>query len=165
MKLVYYPDPILNKELEDFDIENPQMDPKQLKEEMVELMLANNGMGLSACQAGIDLKLFVMGTSRENSTMCINPTVLQYTEEQLDDYEGCLSFPNVYVKLKRPKEILAEFYDENLEKQVTKISDYSARCYLHELDHLLGITFKDRASKLKWAMAQKKAQKLEKKLA
>ena len=65
----------------------------------------------------------------------------------------------MFVKLKRPKEILAEFYDENLEKQTVKIAGYSARCYLHELDHCLGIVFKDRASKLKWDMAAKKAKK------
>ena len=102
----------------------------------------------------------VMGDSVENSTICINPTVLQYVEETVDDIEGCLSFPNIFVKIKRPKEILAEWYDENLEKQTVKIEGYSAKCYLHELDHLLGITFKDRASNLKWNMASKKARKL-----
>jgi peptide deformylase len=91
--------------------------------------------------------------------------VLQFTEETTLDVEGCLSFPNVYVKVKRPKEILVEFYNEELEKQQVKITGYSARCYLHELDHLLGITMKDRVSKMKWDMAQKKARKLEKQLA
>ena len=65
----------------------------------------------------------------------------------------------MYVKINRPKEILAEFYDENLEKQTVKIDGYSAKCYLHELDHLLGITMKDRVSKLKWDMAKKKSYK------
>ena len=159
MNLVYHPSPILNKELADFNLENPQINPKELKSQMLDLMLASNGIGLSACQVGIDLKLFVMGMNEHNSTICINPTVLQYTEEQVIDYEGCLSFPGIYVKLKRPKEILVEFYDENLEKQVTKISDFSARCYLHEWDHLYGITFKDRVSKLKWDRAVKKSKK------
>ena len=67
----------------------------------------------------------------------------------------------MYVKVKRPKEILAEWYDENLEKQTVKIEGYSARVFLHEWDHLQGITFKDRVSKLKWDMAQKKAKKLD----
>ena len=66
----------------------------------------------------------------------------------------------MYVKIKRPTEILAEWYNENLEKQTVKIEGYSAKCYLHELDHVLGITMKDRASKLKWNMATKKAKKL-----
>ena len=92
--------------------------------------------------------------------ICINPTILEYTKETVLDTEGCLSFPNVYVKVQRPKEILAEFYNENLEKQTVKIQGYSAKCYLHEWDHLQGVTFKDRVSKLKWNMALKKARKI-----
>ena len=159
MKLVYYPDPFLNKQVKDVDLDNPGFDPVELKKEMIDFMLANNGIGLSANQVGLDAQVFVMGDSVENSTICINPTVLQYTEETIDDVEGCLSFPNVYVKIKRPKEILAEWYNENLEKQTVKIEGYSAKCYLHEWDHLQGITFKDRVSKLKWNMAEKKAKK------
>jgi peptide deformylase len=159
MKLVYHPDPFLNKQVKDVDLDNPGFDPVELKKEMIDFMLANNGIGLSANQVGLDAQVFVMGDSVENSTICINPTVLQYTEETIDDVEGCLSFPNVYVKIKRPKEILAEWYDENLEKQTVKIEGYSAKCYLHEWDHLQGITFKDRVSKLKWNMAEKKAKK------
>jgi peptide deformylase len=160
MKLIKYPNDFLDQKVKEVDLENPGFDPVELKKEMVEFMIANNGIGLSANQIGLDAKVFVMGDSVENSTICINPTVLQYTEETVDDIEGCLSFPNVFVKIKRPKEILAEWYDENLEKQTVKIEGYSAKCYLHELDHLLGITFKDRASKLKWNMAAKKAKKL-----
>ena len=132
---------------------------------MTEIMLANGGIGLSACQIGLDYKLFIMGDKSDNISLHINPTVIQYTEETVVDLEGCLSFPNMFVTIKRPAEILAEFYDENLEKQTVKITGYSARCYLHELDHCLGITFKDRASKLKWDIAKKKAKKLEKRYA
>ena len=160
MKLIKYPNEILAREVKDVDLENPGFDPKELKTEMVKFMIDSNGIGLAANQIGLDAKVFVMGDSEENSTMCINPTVLQYTEDTQDDIEGCLSFPNIFVKIKRPKEILAEWYDENLEKQTVKIEGYSAKCYLHELDHLLGITFKDRASNLKWNMASKKARKL-----
>jgi len=165
MQLIYHPNDFLNKEVKTVDLENPGFDPKQLKNEMVDFMLSKNGIGLSANQIGLDAKVFVMGDKLENSTICINPTVLQYTSDTQNDYEGCLSFPNIYMRISRPKEILAEFYDENLEKQTVKITDYSAKCYLHELDHLLGITFKDRASKLKWDMAVKKARKLEKQYA
>ena len=162
MKLLKYPDEFLSKQVKEVDLENPGFDPVALKKEMVDLMIASNGIGLSANQVGLDAQVFVMGDSVENSTICINPTVVQYTEELNDDIEGCLSFPNVFVKIKRPKEILAEWYNEKLEKQTVKIEGYSAKCYLHELDHLLGITFKDRASKLKWNMAEKKARKLAK---
>ena len=160
MKLIKYPNEMLAREVKDVDLENPGFDPVELKAEMVKFMIDNNGIGLAANQIGLDAKVFVMGDSVENSTICINPTVLQYTEETQNDIEGCLSFPNVYVKIKRPTEILAEWYNENLEKQTVKIDGYSAKCYLHELDHLLGITMKDRTSTLKWNMANKKAKKL-----
>ena len=165
MKLLFHPDEFLSKQVKAVDLEDPGFDPVELKKEMTELMLASNGIGLSANQVGLDAQVFVMGDSVENSTICINPTVLQYTEETVDDVEGCLSFPNIFVKIKRPKEILARYWNENLEECTVKIEGYSAKCYLHELDHLLGITFKDRASKLKWDMAAKKARKLEKQLA
>lgn len=165
MNLVYHPDPFLEEQVKEVDIENPSFDPLELKKEMIDFMLVNNGIGLSANQIGLDAQVFVMGDSVENSTICINPTVLQYTSETVLDVEGCLSFPNIFVKVKRPKEILAKWYNENLEEQIVKIEGYSAKCYLHEWDHLHGITFKDRVSKIKWDMAVKKARKLEKNLA
>lgn len=165
MELVYHPNDFLNKVVEEVNLEDPGFDPVELKKEMVEFMLKSGGIGLSANQIGLNHKLFVMGDSVQNSTMCINPTILQYTEDTTLDTEGCLSFPGIFVKVKRPKEILAEFYDEHLEKQTVKITGYSAKCYLHELDHLLGITFKDRVSKLKWDMAMKRYSKMGKQYA
>ena len=164
MELLYYPNEFLDKQLKDVDLENPEFNPKEIKEQMIDLMLRSNGIGLSASQVGLDAQLFVMGDTKSNATLCINPTILQYTEETVIDVEGCLSFPNIFVKVKRPKEILAKYYDENLQEQIVKISGYSARCYLHEWDHLQGVTFKDRVSKLKWDMAIKKSRKLEKAL-
>ena len=160
MKLLKYPNEFLSKQVKAVDLESPGFDPVELKKEMVDLMIASNGIGLSANQVGLDAQVFVMGDSVENSTICINPTVLQYVEETVDDIEGCLSFPNIFVKIKRPKEILAQYWNENLEECKVKIEGYSAKCYLHEMDHVLGITMKDRASKLKWNMATKKARKL-----
>tara|TARA_B100002019_G_scaffold288071_1_gene301122 strand:- start:4682 stop:5176 length:495 start_codon:yes stop_codon:yes gene_type:complete len=159
MKLVYYPDEFLTKKVADVDINVPTFDPVELKKEMVEFMLSNNGIGLSANQVGLDAQLFVMGDSEENSSMLINPTVLQHTEEIVIDVEGCLSFPNVFAQVKRPKEILVEYYDENLEKKRTHLTDYSVKVFLHEWDHLQGITFKDRVSPLVWKIANKKAKK------
>ena len=159
MNLIYYPNSFLEKQVKAFDIENPPVDPKELKANMVEIMLNNNGIGLAANQVEFDGQVFVMGDKEDNATICINPQILQHTEETVQDIEGCLSFPGIYVNVTRPKEILAEWYDENLEKQTVKVSGYSAKCFLHEWDHLQGVTFKDRVSKLKWNMALKKARK------
>lgn len=164
MKLLHYPNKFLDQEVKDVNLENPGFDPLELKEQMIDFMLDNNGIGLAANQIGLDAKVFVFGDSKENSTICFNPTVLQYTKDTAVDIEGCLSFPDMYVKIKRPQEILARWYDENFQEQVVKIEGYSAKVYLHEFDHLMGITIKDRVSKLKWDMAVKKARKLEKAL-
>ena len=160
MKLIHYPNDFLEKKLKDVDIENPGFDPKELKKEMVDFMLANKGIGLSANQIGKDAQVFVIGENTDNAIMCINPVVMQHTEETVIDVEGCLSFPNIFVKVKRPKEIFAKWFDENLKEISTKITGYSVKCFLHEWDHLQGITFKNRVSKLKWDMAKKKANKL-----
>lgn len=163
MELILAPDPWLAKAVTQVDIDNPGFDPEQMKNEMVDLMVQHEGMGLSANQVGIDHRLFVIGDSKENSTLCINPAIRidETTEDEIViDYEGCLSFPMVFVKIARPKTVIAEFYNEKLELQTETLTDYTARCYLHEFDHLMGITFKDRCSKLKWDMATKKAKKL-----
>jgi peptide deformylase len=159
MKLVKYPNKILNTKVSQVNIEDPGFDPIELKKQMVEVMLDNNGIGLSANQVGLDAQVFVMGDKAENCTMCINPEILQHTEDTSVEIEGCLSFPGMYVKVKRPTEILAKWFDENLEEQSVKIDGYTAKCFLHEWDHLQGITMKDRVSQLKWDMATKKMRK------
>ena len=72
MNLVYYPDPFLDKQVAEVDLENLTFDPKELKDNMIECMLSNNGIGLSANQVGLDAQVFVMGDSIQNSTICIN---------------------------------------------------------------------------------------------
>lgn len=165
MKLIYHPNKFLDTKVDLVDVDNPEFDPKELKEQMVELMLREKGVGLSANQIELNKQVFVMGGDASDSTLCINPVVLQHTEEKVKDLEGCLSFPNVYVQVERPKEILAEWFDENLEKKRSHITGYSVKVFLHEWDHLQGVTFKDRVSRLRWSMALKKAKKLEKKFA
>jgi peptide deformylase len=154
-----YPDKILETKVSQVNIEAPGFDPIELKQQMVEVMLANNGIGLSANQVGLDAQVFVMGDKENNCTMCINPEIVQHTEETSMEVEGCLSFPGMYVKIKRPTEILAKWFDENLKEQSVKIDGYTAKCFLHEWDHLQGINMKDRVSQLKWDMATKKMKK------
>lgn len=161
MDLLYYPDEFLNKTVKEVDFSNPGFDVEEAKKEMLQIMYDKDGVGLSANQVGLDAQLFVMGSKHapDKSGIFINPKVLEASEETVLDWEGCLSFPGVFVQLRRPKWIVAQFQDEKGEIKTGRIEDYDARCYLHELDHLLGITYKDRSSKLKWDMATKKAKK------
>ena len=165
MNLLYYPNEFLAKEVKHVDIKDPKIDLKEIKEKMTDIMLSNGGIGLSANQIGLDAKIFIMGDTKENISLIINPKVLQHTQDTVLELEGCLSFPNVYMKIRRPKEILAEYYDESLEQKRTHVKGYGTKVFLHEWDHLHGITFKDRVSNMKWNMALKKAKKLEKKYA
>lgn len=159
MKLVYYPDKFLTQKVDTINIGETNLNLQEIKEQMVDIMLSSNGIGLSANQVGLNAQLFVMGDNVKNSTLLVNPIVLQHTKETVIDLEGCLSFPGIFTQVKRPKEILVEYYDENLEHKRTHITGYSVKVFLHEWDHLQGITFKDRVSPLKWKMARKKANK------
>jgi len=161
LEIVKYPADILDRPMPKFDFENPIMDPKELKQKMLEAQFAGNGIGLSACQVGIETAAFTMGSEvyKDKAAIFINPVVLETSPESILDWEGCLSFPGIFVKINRPTWVVAEFFDENGEKQVGRIEGYDARCYLHECDHLNGIVYKDRVSKMKWDMAIKRAEK------
>lgn len=160
MKLVYFPDPILAKELEEVNLENPGFDAVQLKKDMVELMISKKGLGLSACQVGLDYKLFVMGEDAETAIMVINPEIVSVSEEQVNEVEGCLSFPDVFMQIKRPSFVIAKWFDENMQEQTGKIEGYGARCFLHEYEHLQGITFNKVVSRIKYERALKKKSKI-----
>lgn len=160
MKLLYYPNKFLDKQLAEVDIENIDFDPKELKNEMADIMLSTNGIGLSASQVGVDKRVFIMGNNREDLAIVINPQIIQYTEARVLDVEGCLSFPNIYLTVQRPKELLVSYYNEQLEQVTDHVVDHSARVFMHEFDHLNGITFKDRVTKLKYDLAKKRAKKI-----
>lgn len=161
MKINKYPDSILRERMPEFDFNNPVMDPKILEKEMVETMLAHKGLGLSANQVGVRARVFVMGhyTSPESARAFFNPMVVSVSD-QIDDLpEGCLSFPDIYVNIKRPKKIKALWQNADGKWEEGEFDDYACKCFLHELDHLEGIVFQDRVSMLKWTLAVKKSNK------
>jgi peptide deformylase len=160
LKIVKFPDPILTQNMPEFDFTNPITDPKQLEADMLEAMFAHDGMGLAANQVGIATRMFVMGHKnlKENAQAFFNPVVIANTESIADLEEACLSFPGVYVTIKRPTAIKARWQNSSGEWEEGEFSGYDCKCFLHELDHLEGITFKDRVSTLKWALAVKKSQ-------
>lgn len=161
MMLVKNTDPILREQMPEFDFENPITDPVQLEKELLEFMYVNGGMGLAANQVGIRTRVFVMGHRglTETGEAFFNPKIIAHTD-MLDDLpEGCLSFPNIYVKVKRPTHIKAQWQKSSGEIVESTLSGYDCKCFLHELDHLEGITFQDRVSPLKWVMAFKKSRR------
>jgi peptide deformylase len=159
MQIVKFPDQILREKISEFDFNNPTVDPKQLEKEMIETMFAHNGLGLSANQIGQRVRMFVMGHKDfpENAQAFFNPIVVANTDAVKDLEEGCLSFPGIYVNIKRPTAIKARWQNSSGEWQESEFSGYDCKCFLHELDHLEGIVYQDRVSTLKWALAVKKS--------
>lgn len=164
LELVKHPNTILAESLPEFDFKNPIMDPKDLEEQMVQLMMYENGRGLAANQVGIRTRVFVMKTEnlKEVTTpfAVFNPKVLAEDPEMVQDYEGCLSFTNLFLPVKRPKHIVVEFFDRDGNQCIIRLDDIDARCFLHELDHLNGVCFTDGMSKLKLDLAIKRQRKL-----
>jgi len=161
MKIIKFPDSILREKITEFDFKNPSIDPIQLEKDMIELMLANDGIGLAANQVGIKVRVFVMGYigNPEAAQAFFNPMVVATVDDVEELEEGCLSFPGIYVNIKRPKKILARWQNSKGDWQESEFDGYNCKCFLHELDHLEGIVFQDRVSALKWAMATKKTTK------
>jgi peptide deformylase len=161
MNIVKFPDPILRERIEEFDFDNPSHDPVQLEKDMIKLMFEYDGIGLAATQIGIRVRMFVMGYSQtpETAQAFFNPMVVATVDDIEDLEEGCLSFPGIYVNIKRPKKIRVKWQTSKGEWQEDEFDGYACKCFLHELDHLEGIVFQDRVSTLKWALAVKKTKK------
>ena len=146
---------VLRNPTEKFDFDNPQTDPKELQAGLVETMEKYGGLGLSANQVGVDLSVFVMRTQDEGIVAFFNPEITQISQETEMMKEGCLSFPDIYIMLKRPKVVVMDYQTVEGEKRSIKLEGLGARCVQHEIDHLNGVIFLQRASQLKIERALK----------
>ena len=134
-------------------------DKEKFEKDMIRLMLDENGMGLAANQIGITKRFFAIGHSSfdtfKNHAIIWNPQVINFSEEKIIDVEGCLSFKDVFVKVERPKIIEVQYETTQGKTRFAKLDGMESKCFQHELDHLDGITFNKRVSKLRWDMANK----------
>ena len=138
-------------------IPNPSM--KNLVARLKLTMKLYGGVGLSANQCGIFQRVFIIGTEHFQIA-CINPKVIAQSEEISKDNEGCLSFPAMYLKVDRPTWVDAEFYDETGALKQIRMEGLTARCFLHELDHMNGVKFVDHAGPLAVQMARQRQEKM-----
>lgn len=164
MKLILSPNEWLQKSVEPFNFE--KFDPTDLGSRMIETMEQNKGIGLAANQVGIDAQIFVMKTynlGKPEPIIVINPRIELTSSDSVSGLEGCLSHPELFLKIRRPSKVLVNFLDTQQNECTLTLEGIDARCFLHEYDHLHGIEFIDRASKLKLEMARKKIQKKRKK--
>ena len=147
----------------DFDFENPKEDPKEIEKNMAEAMDRFGGIGLSANQVGLPYKMFVMKTADKGTVGFFNPKITRVSQDTDLLKEGCLSFPDMYLMIKRSKVIELEYQDSDGEKHSLVLEGMAARCVQHECDHLGGILFLQRASRLKLERALKARPKERKK--
>jgi peptide deformylase len=138
---------------------------------MIDVMNKEGGIGLSANQVGLNAQIFVMkpvlNKQYGSPLVVINPIVTGISKEIEEGIEGCLSHPGLMLKVRRPISCIVEFDTltddfKNVIHVDTKFDDIDARIFLHEYDHLHGIQFIDRVSKLKLKLAEKKIEKRKK---
>lgn len=152
--------PMLRMLMPTFDVSTlPNSDTTNLIRRLRMTMKLYGGIGLSANQCGVMKRLFIIGTDDFMLT-CINPKVIRHSSENLKDREGCLSFPGMYLTVDRPKSIDVEFVNENGVLQQMTLDGITARCFLHELDHMNGVRFVDRVGPVAMKLARQKQQKL-----
>ena len=156
MKLIKAPDEFLEKQVKEFDFST--MDPSEISKNMIDIMHQYRGVGLAANQVGVDAQIFVMG--EKDPMTVINPIVTEVGTEKVEMEEGCLSFPGLYMKVSRPSVVSVQYLDIEQKECIIKLEGFHARVFLHEYDHLQGITFDQRVSKLRLDMAKKKQQKI-----
>ena len=137
--------------------------PEELVRAMSKFMADNGGVGLAAPQLGIKKRIFIMGNFTK-LVACINPKIVSLAEERKNELEGCLSFPDLFMKVKRPASAVVQYYTVSGELVERELTGFECRVFLHEYDHLIGVTFDQRVGNLSFKMAKDKRKKELKKL-
>ena len=144
-------------------VEKVGKDEQQLMDDMLETMYAANGIGLAAIQIGIPKRIIVMDISKDENKKepryFVNPIIKNKDNLKSTYEEGCLSVPDQFAEIDRPKNCDIEYLDYNGDKKLLKAEGLLATCIQHEMDHLEGILFIDYLSKLKKSMIIKKLSK------
>lgn len=162
--LVILPDPLLrqvSKPIESFDA-----DLRKFSADMLETMYDAPGIGLAAIQIGAPVQMLVIDLAKEDEPKApqvyINPRVLWSSDERNVYEEGCLSIPDYYAEVERPKQVRVSYVDIDGKAHEVEADGLLATCLQHEIDHLNGILFIDYISRLKREMVVKKFKKLAK---
>ena len=167
ISILQYPHKTLNEVSTQFDFENDKIDGyddiEKFEHDMNNLMVDARGMGLAASQIGITKRFFAFGHESfdriQKPVIIWNPSIVRESEEKTLDEEGCLSFLGVFVKIVRPKKVTVKWQNIKGETLMQHLDNMESKCFQHEFDHLNGITFNTKVSKLRWDMAVKKLEK------
>jgi peptide deformylase len=152
MKIVKFPHPALRYESKPLTAIDKKLEIAV--GEMLDLMFEAKGLGLAANQVGLPYQFFILNmdvlngvesdkASRDNAGVFINPVILE-RKGSVEGEEGCLSFPDLYQKVRRAKAIRAQAYNLKGEAVEINASDLASRAWQHEVDHLHGVLFIDK---------------------
>ncbi len=160
-EIITVPDPIL-KQISS-PIEKINVNEKKLIKDLKDTMYDANGIGLAAIQIGIPKRIVIVDVSKKdekkNLHCLINPKIKKFSDVRSTYEEGCLSIPNTFIQIERPKEIEIEYIDENGKKNNMRCSGLLSTCIQHEVQHCDGILIIDYLSKLKKDLIIKKISK------
>ena len=138
-------------------------DRKELSKSMFNTMKKYGGIGLTCNQVGLPFNYFVIGGHLQIESglklHCFNPIIVSSIEETVMMTEGCLTYPFLWLSLKRPRKVVVKYEDENGDLQEGHLDGMMSRIFQHEFDHTLGRHFTEHASDLKLERAYKKAEK------
>lgn len=169
-KLVYYGDPVLRRHCEPVQTITDEI--RQLCIDMIETMVANNGVGIAAPQVGVPLRIFISamdGRDRDGYTVLshpeiyINPKIISVSKKEILLSEGCISIPGVYEEIMRPQDVTIEALDINGNTFTIEATGWKARNLLHENDHINGVLHIDRVGKLRRKQLEAALKKIKKK--
>ena len=122
------------------------LDRHHLSRVLIDNMIHHNGIGISANQIGIWERAFAMVKDIENNEVmvCFNPRIVKSYSEEVEMEEGCLSYPELFLKVKRPDKIVVKYEDEDKNTHKMKLEGLASRVFQHEYDHMEGIDFTQR---------------------
>ena len=157
MELVYAPAEILKTPT--INVDEDMDNVVQYGKQMHEIMVKHRGVGLAAPQVGINKSFFIMG-SNETYTIITNPKIIESSKELVKMEEGCLSFPDLWLKVLRPDNVTVEYVNTIGKKVTEKLTSMVSRVFQHETDHTKGVTYDTLVSKLVLDMATRKRNKM-----
>ena len=163
LNLVEPTDPAMIKVPAPYDFETEGESAPGVASVLFERMKQLGGVGLSANQVGLDMRLFVMGLG-ETKIAVFNPIIIKYSKTEELFNEGCLSYPGIMLAINRPTKITATYQDETGKFVEQEFNGLTARIFQHEYDHMNGTDFTKKASKFKLDFAKKKFENKRKKI-
>ncbi len=146
LQVCCYPDPVLRLVAKPVEVIDDNL--RALAAEMIESMYEENGVGLAAPQIGKSIRMVVIDTTPEerNPMVLINPEIISKSKKKVSAEEGCLSLPGLSASISRPEQVTVEAQDLEGNEIEIEGDGLLARALQHEIDHLNGILFIDKAS-------------------